>query len=436
MKVEIEDLPKSKAKIKLELTGEEFSPYLLKATENLAKTLNLPGFRPGKVPAEIAKEKLNESDILEEAANIALNETFPKIVKEKELKVLGRPQATIEKISRQELVVSIETSLFPKVELPDWKKIAKEEAQKEVKVEEKEVKDTLSYLQKSRAKYTRIFEPASEGKQVEVDYEIRSGGGVKIENGDIKGQKIILGEKSAGGEKSIFVPGFEEKLLGMRENEEKEFSLMAPSSFWQKELQGKPLDFKVKMKGVFRVDMPEINDEFAQSLGKFKNKEDLQKSISEGILEEKKQGEKTRWQSAVLSKIAKEAKMDLPDVLIEEERDAMIDDLKKRIEQMGLSFEHYLLHLKKSIDDLKKDLLPEAEKRVRMLLCIYEIAKRENIKVEEKEVEEEINKILKQHPEMVEEIKSQGEVLKSYLREQILQKKVVDLLLSQQGRKE
>ena len=97
MEVQIENLPKSKVKIKLRLTGEEFSPYLLKATENLAKTLNLPGFRPGKVPAEIAKEKLNENDILEEAANIALNDSFPKIVEEKGLKVLGRPQARIEK---------------------------------------------------------------------------------------------------------------------------------------------------------------------------------------------------------------------------------------------------------------------------------------------------------------------------------------------------
>ncbi|MGB4253913.1 MAG: trigger factor [Minisyncoccales bacterium] len=432
MEVQIENLPKSKVKIKLRLTGEEFSPYLLKATENLAKTLNLPGFRPGKVPAEIAKEKLNENDILEEAANIALNDSFPKIVEEKGLKVLGRPQARIEKISRQEFEASIETSLFPKIELPDWKKIAKEEDQKEIKIEDKEVEDALSYLQKSRAKYVKVFEPASKGKQVEVDYEIRSGG-VKIENGDIRGQKFILGENSKENGESIFIPGFEEKILGMRENEEKEFSLMAPSSFWQKELQGKPLDFKVRMKGVFKVDTPEINDEFAQSLGKFKNKEDLQKNISEGILEEKRQEEKIRWQSAVLGKIAKEAKIDLPDILIEEERDAMIDDLKKRIEQMGISFEQYLLHLKKSIDDLKKELLPEAEKRTRMLLCIYEIAKKENIKIEEKEIEEEINKILKQHPEMAEEIKSQEETLKSYLREQILQKKVVDLLLSQQS---
>jgi len=431
MEVQIENLPKSKIKIKLGLTGEEFSPYLLKATENLAKTLNLPGFRPGKVPAEIAKEKLNESDILEEAANIALNDTFPKIVEEKKLRVLGRPQAKIEKISRQEFEASIEVSLFPKIELPDWKKIAKEESQEEIKIEEKEVEDALSYLQKSRAKYIKVFEPAAKGKQVEVDYEIRNAG-VKIENGDIRGQKFILGENSKEGG-SIFIPGFEEKLLGMRENEEKEFSLMAPSNFWQKELQGKPLDFKVKMKGVFKVDTPEMNDEFARSMGKFKDKEDLQKNISEGILEEKRQGEKIRWQSAVLGKIAKESKIDLPDILIEEERDAMIDDLKKRIEQMGLSFEQYLLHLKKSIDDLKKELLPEAEKRVRMLLCIYEIAKKENIKIEEKEIEEEINKILKQHPEMAGEIMSQEETLKSYLREQILQKKVVDLLLSQQS---
>jgi len=221
----------------------------------------------------------------------------------------------------------------------------------------------------------------------------------------------------------------------MAENEEKEFSLIAPPDFWQKEFRGKPLDFKVKMKGVFQVEMPEINDEFAQSLGKFKNKEELEKSISEGIFAEKEDKEKARWQTAVLEKIASEAKIDLPDILIEEERDAMIEDLKRRIEGMGLSFENYLLQIKKSLEDFKKDFLPEAEKRVKILLCIYEIAKNENIKVEEREIEEEINKILKQHPEMVDEIKAEEENLKNYLREQILQRKVLNLLLNESRKK-
>jgi len=151
MEISVEKLPKSKAQIKIKLEGEEFSPYLVKATQGLAKNLNLPGFRPGKVPPEIAKEKLDEGDILEEAAKLTLNEIFPKIVEEKKLKVLGQPQGRIEKLSREEFKGTIEVSLFPEVKLPDWKKIAKEEPKKEIKVEEKEVKDTLSYLQKIKS---------------------------------------------------------------------------------------------------------------------------------------------------------------------------------------------------------------------------------------------------------------------------------------------
>lgn len=434
MEIIVEELPKSKAQIKIKLEGEEFSPYLLKATESLAKNLNLPGFRPGKVPPEIAKEKLNGEDILEEAVKIALNEIFPKIVEEKNLKVLGEPQGKIEKISFQGLEATIEISLFPKVKLPDWKKITEEEPKKELKVEEKEVKDTLFQLQKSRAKYIRTFQKAAKGNQVEVDYEIRHNN-VKIENGDIKGQKLILGENLLKDSKPIFIPGFEENLFGMAENEEKEFSLTMPQDFWQKEFQGKPLTFKVKMKGVYRVEMPEINDEFAKSLGKFQNKKELEKSISEGILMEKEEEEKSRWENIVLEKIAKEAEIDLPDILIERERDVMVDDLKRRIEQMGVSFEQYLLQIKKSLDDFKKEILPQAEKRLRILLCIYEIAKTENIKVEEKEIEEEINKILQQNPTIKDEIKAQEESLKEYLREQILQRKVLDFLFSQGGKK-
>jgi trigger factor len=423
MDVKIEELPKSKVQIKINLTGEELSPSLVIGVGEISKNLNIPGFRPGKVPPKIVEEKVGKGKILEEAAKIALNKVFPKIVSDNKLEILGSPEAKIEKLSEEVFIATIEVAVFPKVKLPAWQEIARTEPQKEIKVEKKEVEDSLRHLQKSRAKYIKSLEPVTKGNQVTIDYEIRSGG-VKIENGDIRDQKLILGEGK-------LIPGFEENLIGMRESEERNFSLLASSNFWQKELQGKSLDFKVRMKEIFKVELPKMNDDFVHSLGEFKDLENLQKSLLEGIEIEKKQEEEKRWQNSVLEKIGSQAEIDLPDILIENERDQMIENLKKKIEEMGLSFEIYLSRLKKSPEELKRDFLPEAEKKVRIFLCLYEIARAEKIEVDEKEVEEEINKIIKNYPDLISRFKGdEEEKLKNYIRENLLQKKVIELLLS------
>ena len=426
MQVDITKLPKSKIQIKIKLSGEEFSPYLIEAIKEISKNLDISGFRPGKVPLEVAKEKISEEQILEEAANIALNKKFSKIVQDRKLKILGSPKAEIKKISREEFESLIEVAIFPEAELPDYKKIAKTEPKNKVNIKSEEVKDSLSRLQKSRAKYVRVSRPAEKGDQIEIDYEIRSGG-VKIGNGDIKNQKIILGENSGGEQKETFIPGFEKNLISMKEKEEKEFSIHVPSDFWKKELQRKLLDFRVKMTGVFKIELLEINDEFAVSLGEFKNLKSLENSILEGIKAEKENEEKIRWQNSVLEKISKESKIELPDILVEKERDRMLEEFKKRTGDMGLSFETYLLHLKKTIEDLKNDFLSEAEKKVRILLCIYKISEEENIKAEEKEIEEEMNKIIKKSPELTRKIQDQKN-FKSYLEESIMQKKTISFL--------
>lgn len=421
MDIKITNLPKSKIKIQIHLIGGEFSPYLVQASKELSKNLNIPGFRPGKAPQKFLEEHIGSQKLLEEGAGIALNKIFRKTVEEKKIKIIGGAEGRITKVSFAEFEGEVEVVVLPEVKLPDYKKIALSEPKEEIKVDKKEVEDSLLYLRKSRAKFIRTSNPAMKGDQIEVDYEIRSGG-VKIENGEIKDQKIILGEGK-------FIPGFEEKLIGPKEDEEKSFSLLVPSDFWKIELREKLLDFRVKVKGVFKVEMPELNDDFAKSSGKFENKENLEKSVYEGMKMEKEEKEKIRWRNSVIGKIAAESKIDPPDVLIEEERNKILEDFKKNIEKMGISFDDYLSHLKKNFDDIKKDFLSDAEKRIRIILCIYKIANKENINVSEREVGEDINKILRQNPKIAEKFTGkEGENIKNYLRENILQRKVIEFL--------
>jgi len=423
MAFQIKDIEKTKKELRVDVSKEEFAPYIERATIKLSKNLQIPGFRPGHIPFGIVKEKVGINNILEEAVSQASNDFFLRAVKEANIVVVGKPEGKIEKLSEDGFSLIAQIEVLGKISLPDYKKIAKETPIKKISVLREEIQDTLEALQRSRAKFKKILREARKGDFVVIDGEIRFDN-VKIENGDIKEQSFILFDK-----KNKFIPGFEEKILGMQAGEEKTFSLMAPSNFWKKELRGKPLDIKIQLKDLFELELPEVNNDFAQNLGKFKNKEELEKSVEEGIRLEKKEQEKQRWRMKVLEEISEAATLGVPQVLIDREKDIMIEDFKKNIERTGIPFDEYLKNLDKNIDDLKKDWQKDAQKRVKMMLVINEISQKENISVEKSEVEVEVGEFLKKY-QSIEEAKKDldPEKLKVYIEDKLRVEKVFEFL--------
>lgn len=426
MESTVKDLPKSKKEIKIKLPAEEFSPYLERGAKEVSKNLTIPGFRQGTAPRNVVEQQMGKQPVLEEGAKIALNEIFPAVVKEKQLQVLGQPQAKIESFSEEEGVeFSLEVPVLPSIELPDYKEIAKNESKQEVKVEDKEVQETLKSLQKSKAKYSKKSGAAEKGDQVIVDYKILRNNQV-IEQGDIRDKKIILGE----GE---LFPGLEEQLIGMKPREEKEVSLTAPSDFWEESLRGKKLTFQIKMKEIYNVELPAIDDEFAKTVGNFTSLEQLKNNIFEGRQTEKKNEEEKRWQKEVVDKIANQASLEAPEILVERERDQMVEDVKKDAENMGISFEEFLSQSNLTLEKLKEDLWQEAERRVKSFLCLEKIAEEENIQVSSSEVEKEINELLKQRPDFSSKLEGEeGQKMRENIKANLVNRKVMEMLANQQ----
>jgi trigger factor len=292
------------------------------------------------------------------------------------------------------------------------------------RTEKDEVDKSLDYLQKSRAKTIAIKKPAQKGNRVEIDFEVRHAD-VKIENGTSKNHPVILGDNR-------FLPGFEDQLEGMSAGEEKEFSLKVPGNWPDKRVADKNLDCKVKMNLVQERIIPDLNDEFAKSLGNFTSLESLEKNISEGILEEKELKEKQRMQMELIEKIANESKMEIPPVLIDEELERMIAEFKFSISSFGLDFETYLKEIKKTIDELKKEWRKQAENRVRITASLKAIAAKENIEVSDEEIEEKIIEELKNYPD-IEQAKKDIDLklLREYTREVLRNEKVLGLLIKE-----
>ncbi|PIR02700.1 MAG: trigger factor [Candidatus Nealsonbacteria bacterium CG_4_10_14_0_8_um_filter_37_14] len=457
MQFSIQKLPKLKVEIKIEVPAEEFGDFYQKAVLDLGKDLEMPGFRKGKVPKEIVEKTISQEKILSETAEIAVKESYIKaisqLIKSDRIEPLGQPEieilppTTLKNDNKGETELKQEKTSFvdggqfqsgggltfkavvqvlPEINLPDYKEIASKVKRKKPEVSDKDTQDALKWLQKSRAKFTLKNTPAQKGDWVEIEYNLQS-----IENSSrwIK-DAFVLGE-------GHFVPGFEENLIGMKAGEEKEFQLSVKGQpirdgFPEKLREAIPEvpQIKVKLKSIQKMELPELNDEFARNLGQFENLTALTQSVQAGLKLEKENQETQRVRQEILEKIAQKTEMEIPEILIEEQKKKFLENLKKEVSQnLQISFEDYLKKIRKSETEIFESFQEPAKTQIKNSLILREIQKRENILVGKEELNEEVNKILKSFssPEEAQK-KFDPEQLKSYTKEVIRQEKTFQLL--------
>ena len=379
----------------------EFELHVKRAASAMSEERDIEGFRKGKAPYDAIKQKFGENAIYERAAEHAVRKTYPALIEElentppqnmKEFVPIGSPDITITKLAPgNEFMYKAKFSVMPEIVLSDYQKIAKQFAgeKKEVEITEDEIEKTLQWIRESRMEVAAVEREARDGDGVEVDFEIRHGG-VKWENGESKNHPLVIGKKT-------FIPGFEEQLIGMKAGEEKNFSISLPDDWRDKALAGKAIDVHVTMKLVKERKIPELTDEFVKQLGAFESLDALKKNISDGILQEKKEKEQQRVRVLIIEAIAKEIQAEIPDILVERETEKMFNELKNGIEQMGMKWEDYLLHIKKTTDEMKGEWREEAEKRVRVGLALREIAVKENINPTAEEIQKRSDEFLRKY---------------------------------------
>jgi trigger factor len=353
--MEIKKLPRSQVEIEISVPAAEFEKFVDSAAEEFSKDLKIDGFRPGKAPRSVVEQKVGAEKVLAHGAEKAIKKTYVDAIVKNKIEVIGEPKITITKIAKgNDLEYKAVAAVMPAVALSNYRKDVKSVKKFEPeKVTEEQVQKELSSLQKSRAKIITMTREARIGDRVEIDFEVFVDGKL-IEGGAAKNHPLNIGE-------NYFIPGFEDHLVGMKEKDEKDFELAFPKEYHQKSLAGKPALFKVKMILVQEKELPEMNDEFAKSMGNFENLEALKKSIFEGIEMEHKKKNEEQWRTAAIEKIAAESQIELPDILIEQETDKMMAELEQNISGMGLALDTYLENIKKSKSDLAKGWQETAE---------------------------------------------------------------------------
>lgn len=378
MESTLTNMPNGEAQLTVTVPHQELLTYIDKAERELAKDLKVDGFRKGKVPHELAKKQLGAEAIREAALDFAVRETLAKAIQEKTLDVLHAHHLSVKENSAELLSYQVTLRLFPDIQLPDLASI--HVPPRDVSISDKEVTDALEVVQSSRASFADKTTPAEKGDRLEVDFDVFLEGKL-IEGGSSKNHPVVLGNNN-------FMPGFEDQLIGSTKGQTKDFSLVAPADYFNKELSGKKLDFKVTINDVKAVIKPELTDAFAQTLGRFAGMDDLMENVRAGLLEEKRSKEKQKMRIEALAEIHKRTTMTVPTYLIDERLDDMIASFDNDLHQRGMELALYLAHVGKTQDDIRKEWRGDAERQAGYALLIQKIAKEKNIHVSEQEVEE------------------------------------------------
>ncbi len=401
---------------------EEIHPFLESARREIAKQIKINGFRPGSAPLELVERQVGRAQLWEEAVKLGLPSFLKKVFAAEKIEVLGKSQVSIIKLAPDNpLVFKVVVAVMPEIILGDYQNI-KVARPKVKKVTKENTEALIKKLQEMRATHITVSRPAKKGDRVEINFKSYLKNNL-VEGGISENHPLILGQGQ-------FVPGFEDELVGMKAGEEKTFNLRFPRDYSHQDLAGRMLRFQVKMNLVQKAQLPEINDEFARSLGpRFTSLAILKRKLQENLQTEVQMKMQEKYELKVLDKVCASVKVDIPPVLLDAEKGRMMEELEQDIEKKGGKFEDYLKSIKKSRADLMQAWEKAATKRIKTSLVLQEIAQREKICVGEKEMETEMNQILKLYPDSKEvREKFSNSVYKDYIQTLIRNRKVIKLL--------
>ncbi|RIO19175.1 trigger factor [Mammaliicoccus sciuri] len=401
---------------------EEVDKGLDKAFKKVVKQINVPGFRKGKMPRPLFEQRFGVESLYQDALDFILPEAYGNAVEEAEINPVDRPEIDVTQMEKgKELIFEATVTVEPEVELGDYKGLSIEKQDREVTDEEfnQAIEDAVSRQAELTVKEGEI----AEGDVVNINFDGYVDGEA-FEGGQAEGYDLEIGSGS-------FIPGFEEQLIGLKANDSKDVVVTFPEEYHAEELAGKEATFKCVVNEVKSKEIPELDDELAQELDESVSTVDEYKEKLRKDLEEAKvnQAEATEKEEAI-TKATDNAKVDIPEAMINTELDRMMQEFEQRISQQGLNLELYYQFSGQSEEELKAQMKEDAKKRVKTNLTLRAIADAENIEVSDADVEAEFAKMSEQFGLSVEDIKAtlgNNDILVNDLKIQ----KVIDLLVAE-----
>lgn len=395
MKYTVKENTPVKHVVEFEVPAEELDKYYNIVLQEFIENLELPGFRKGKVPASMAEQNIRSELVLSEAGEKVVSDYWKNYLEETLIEAISHPEIKIIKIAKgNPFIFTASVEILSPLKLPDVKKIASEVKKQEIKVEDKEIEDAITWLRNARATLTEKKDGVVEtGDYIEVEFTFND---LPDTFSHLKGTQkdaFLVGKNNT-------IEGFDEAVIGMKKGEEKTFEGKMGQKIDKMQPEKMPVKINVKIVTIQKMDLPELTDEWVKSLGRLETVQALREDIKNGLTEEKKIAEINRIRAEAIDKILEKVEFEIPSILLKREEDNLMENLKERVNyEMNIDLPKYLEQIKKTEEEVKKEFEKLALERIRRFLILHQISVDEKITATEEEIKAKLDEALSHYPE-------------------------------------
>lgn len=422
MSYTVENLEKSMAKITITVDADAFEEAMVKSYNKNKKNISIQGFRKGKAPRKMVEKLYGPEVFYEDAANFAIPDAYEEAAKESGLEIVSRPEIDVVEIEKgKDFIFTATVAVKPEVTLGDYKGI---------EVEKKTVKvmaaDVNAEIDKVREQNSRMITVENRGIKKDDTAVIDFEGfvdGEPFQGGKGEDYSLVIGSHS-------FIDTFEDQLVGKKAGEEVDVNVTFPEEYHEASLKGKPALFKVTVKEIKKKELPKLDDEFASEVSEFETLKEYKASVKKNLTERRKEEAKREKENEVVEKVVENITVELPEPMIDEQTQQMIQEFAGRLSSQGLSFDQYMQMTGMTADALMGQMKPEAEKRIRTRLALEAIVDAEKIKATAKDIDKEIENMANMYQMEVDKIKEMiGDAEKEQIGKDLAVQKAVDFVV-------
>ena len=408
--------------LKLEFTieAQKFDEGMKKVYAKSAKYINIPGFRKGKAPMAIVEKHYGPEIFYEDTFNEIVPEEYERELKENNIEAVSRPQIDVKQMGKgQDLIFTAIVQTKPEVKLGKYKGIQLKKV--EYNVSDEDIEHELGHMADRNSRLVTVEDrPVENGDITVIDFE-GFVDGKAFEGGKAENHELTIGSKT-------FIPGFEDQIIGMKIDEEKDINVKFPEEYFSEELKGKDATFKVKLHEIKKKELPELNDDFAKDASEFDTLDELKASIKEKLEEENKNKAKYETEDAAIKAVTDSAEVEIPSGMIETEIDNMVKDMEARLSYQGISLAQYLQMIGKTMEDFRKENEPQAKTSVKTRLTLEAIVKAESIEATDEDINKKIEEMANIYGKTAEELKA-NEQFVTYVKDSLKNEAVVKFII-------
>ena len=378
MEAKMEKIDVNIVKFEVKVEAEKFDAALTRAYKKNVKNFNVPGFRKGKVPMNVVKKYYGIEVLLEDAVNFAIEGSYSEVLKENNIIPVDYPKVDVIEVGEgKDFVYTAEVTVYPEVELGEYKGLSIEK--KTYEVTEEEISKKLKEMQEKNARVETKEEGTVENGNIAVIDFKGYVDGEAFQGGEGKDYSLEIGSKT-------FIDTFEEQLVGAKVNDTVEVNVTFPENYGKEELNGKPAKFEVTIKEIKVKELPELDDEFAKETSEFETIADLKADITKKLEEANSERSEREFEEAVITAVAGNAKVEIPEVMVEKEVDKMVQNLQQRLQYQGLNLEQYFQFTGTDEAKMREYMRENAGTKVKVDLVLEAVEKAENVEATEEEI--------------------------------------------------